>query len=178
MNTIKIFKLILTITLLISCGSNDDNNSQNPIDQLPPETQTGANTFGCLINGEPFIVSNTSNQSAIYQGGGLLIGAKKNDNNFLEQVSMFISETNVGETIQANTSYILNTSTVPKGEYYNEDQNCFYFTSSTLNGLLKITHLDTENFIVSGTFEFQAKSDSCEEVINITNGRFDLQYIP
>ena len=27
----------------------------NPVDQLPPETQTGANTFGCLVNGKVFI---------------------------------------------------------------------------------------------------------------------------
>ena len=36
-------------------GCKKHTNSGNPIDQLPPETQTGANTFGCLINGEVFL---------------------------------------------------------------------------------------------------------------------------
>ena len=40
--------LFLTFTL-INCTKSDDQ------DQLPPATQTGANTFGCLINGKVFI---------------------------------------------------------------------------------------------------------------------------
>ena len=64
---------ILLLALLNSCCSDDDN-SQTPIDQLPPETQTGANTFGFLVNGEAINVTNTSQQTAIYQGGILQLG--------------------------------------------------------------------------------------------------------
>ena len=46
--------------LLLSCG-DDDNNNTDPIDQLPPLTNTGENTFGCLIDGRAFTP----------QGGGL-----------------------------------------------------------------------------------------------------------
>jgi len=172
----KLLLLILT-TFTLSCCDQDEK-PKNPIDQLPPETQTGANTFGCLINGEPFVVSNTSNQTAIYQGGGLLIGGQKSINNNFSQVSIFISETNIGEIISENNSYILNSNSVPKGEYYIENQNCFYFTSSNYSGSITITKLDNINFIVSGTFEFKSISDNCEGIIDITNGRFDLQYIP
>lgn len=42
---------ILLLTLLNSCSSDDDNNQQNPVLQLPAATQTGANTFGCLLDG-------------------------------------------------------------------------------------------------------------------------------
>ncbi|MGD5408184.1 hypothetical protein QUS89_23100, partial [Xanthomonas citri pv. citri] len=31
------------------------NKPANAVDQLPPETQTGANTFGCLIDGKVFV---------------------------------------------------------------------------------------------------------------------------
>ena len=44
--------LITSFVLLIS--SCKKSKPSNPIDQLPPETQTGANTFGCLVNGEVF----------------------------------------------------------------------------------------------------------------------------
>ena len=170
--------LILITTFTLSCCNKEDDNPQNPIDQLPLATQTGANTFGCLINGEPFVVSNTSNQTAIYQDGGLLIGGQKSINNNLTQVSIFISETSIGEIISENNSYVLNSNSVPKGEYYIENQNCFYFTSSNYSGSITITKLDNINFIVSGTFEFKSISDNCEGIIDITNGRFDLQYIP
>ena len=173
----KLLLILITTFTLCSCDKDNDKPT-NPVSQLPPATQTGENTFGCLINGEPFVVSNTSNQTAIYQDGGLLIGGQKNINNNLTQVSMFISEANIGAIIAENNSYVLNSNSVPKGEYYIENQNCFYFTSSNYTGSLMITKIDNINFIVSGTFEFKSISDNCEGIIDITNGRFDLQYIP
>ena len=134
--------------------------------------------LGCLINGEPFGGTNTSLQTAIYQDGGLLIGGQKNINNNLTQVSMFISEANIGAIIAENNIYVLNSNSVPKGEYYIENQNCFYFTSSNYTGSLMITKIDNINFIISGKFEFKSISENCADIINITNGRFDLQYIP
>ena len=134
----KLLLILITTFTLCSCDKDNDKPT-NPVSQLPPATQTGENTFGCLINGEPFVVSNTSNE---------------------------------------NNSYVLNSNTVPKGEYYIENQNCFYFTSSNYSGSITITKLDNINFIVSGTFEFKSISDNCEGIIDITNGRFDLQYIP
>jgi len=46
--------LLLTISFFLLSSSCKKNKPTNPVDQLPPETQTGANTFGCLINGEVF----------------------------------------------------------------------------------------------------------------------------
>ena len=69
----KIFLLLITSFALWSCDNKDDNPS-NPIDQLPPETQTGANTFGFLVNGKPVNIKNTSQQTAIYQGGLIQLG--------------------------------------------------------------------------------------------------------
>jgi hypothetical protein len=40
-----------------SCDKNDDDSPQDPVSQLPPATMTGANTFGALLDGEPFIPS-------------------------------------------------------------------------------------------------------------------------
>ena len=160
--------LILITTFTLSCCNKEDDNPQNPIDQLPLATQTGANTFGCLINGEPFVVTNTSLQTAIYQDGGLLIGGQKNINNNLTQVSMFISEANIGAIIAENNIYVLNSNSVPKGEYYIENQNCFYFTSSNYTGSLMITKIDNINFIISGKFEFKSISENCADIIVLT----------
>ena len=45
---------ILSFITLTAC-SNDDNTTKNPTFSLPPETQTGANTFGVTINGKVYI---------------------------------------------------------------------------------------------------------------------------
>src|SRR5690606_31645949 len=39
---------VLILVLTISCSKDDD---QTALEKLPPATQTGAQTFGCLING-------------------------------------------------------------------------------------------------------------------------------
>lgn len=50
-----------------------------------------------------------------------------------------------------------------------------YYTNENLPGALLITNFDSQNFIVSGTFEFTVLTDDGNE-INITDGRFDLNY--
>lgn len=46
--------LIYFLTVTVLTASMCKKKPVDPIDQLPPETQTGANTFGCLVNGEVF----------------------------------------------------------------------------------------------------------------------------
>jgi hypothetical protein len=81
----KSFSKIITISLAIAsmlcfAQCKKDNNNTNPVDRLPPATQTGAGTFGCLINGQVFtpasVVRPLNNQRPdfsvtheYYQGG-------------------------------------------------------------------------------------------------------------
>jgi len=60
----------LSIILLLSLGacSKDDDIPKSPIDQLPPATQTGENTFGCLLDGKAFLPGNGINPlDCVYQ---------------------------------------------------------------------------------------------------------------
>ncbi|MEM1406715.1 MAG: hypothetical protein AAGG59_08075 [Bacteroidota bacterium] len=66
----------IVLALFTSAGCSDDEpNSQEPIDQLPPATQEGRNTFGCLVNEEVWVTQTSVNARAVYQGGFLQIGA-------------------------------------------------------------------------------------------------------
>ncbi|KAB5491377.1 hypothetical protein [Flagellimonas hadalis] len=47
------YLLLWLLILGFSCN-NDDDTLGNPMDALPPATQTGEQTFGCLIDGRPF----------------------------------------------------------------------------------------------------------------------------
>jgi len=167
----KIFFSLFLLSLLstTSCNNDDDNGPTNPIDQLPPETQTGENTFGFLLNGEPINVTNTNEQVAIYQGGGLQFGA---GGVYIVVLEPFTTNTNynfmnLGEG-NSRARFTLETS---------DDVFCLYEYNDTYQGSVIFTNIDQTNFIVSGTFEFSTINDDCEN-INITNGRFDLQYIP
>ena len=164
--------LLLLTTFTLSCCNNEDDKPQNPIDQLPPATQTGANTFGCLINGEPFVVSNTSNQTAIYQGGVLQIGGGIDNSIMDKRISI-----NISAPINLNTPYDLTLFPNNLAIFVNNGEGCYYDYDHTTSGTLTITKFDQTNFIIYGTFNFSTQTNECEN-INITNGRFDLQYIP
>ena len=50
----KILTPFLAILLIAASCKKTKTESESP-DQLPPITQTGANTFGCLINGNVWL---------------------------------------------------------------------------------------------------------------------------
>ena len=66
----KTYLLLLIPLLVLTSCFNDDNINKAPIDQLPPPTQSGKYTFGCLVNGEAMIPNNTMYMSAHYEGAG------------------------------------------------------------------------------------------------------------
>jgi hypothetical protein len=50
----KLFIILTAVAL--SCCSKDEqpNTPKTELEKLPPATQTGANTAGCLVNGKAF----------------------------------------------------------------------------------------------------------------------------
>lgn len=171
-------KKLLIIFLAIvsnSCDKSDDT-PQAPISQLPPATTTGANTFGFLLNGEPVVVRNTSNQVAIYQNGLMQISAEFDIENTDKGLSMWIERPIVSGTWYDFNSNVMNTA------YYRDIQSsCFlYQTTDPSSGRIIFDLIDEQRFIVSGKFEFTAviNEGQCSETVSITSGRFDMQYIP
>ncbi|HLV14723.1 MAG TPA: DUF6252 family protein [Xanthomarina sp.] len=174
--------LLLAITLICSCCNNDDDNNEptNPIDQLPPATQTGANTAGCLVNGEAFLPNNQSVQPLVchyLDGEDFALGVSKKVNNIYYNIYIYIGNTElqVNQTYQLMEyggdskfgEYIINHESYPSPNYYS--------TSSTITGELTITHHDFNNAFLSGTFWFDALN-SDGEIIEVREGRFDMHY--
>lgn len=179
----KLFLVLFVLTLIstTSCNNDDDNSPTNPIAQLPPATQTGEQTFGCLINGEPFVPpsfgSNAPNAFYQFVDGAYTLGisARKNSQTGLKSIIIGgIDVEPISETSYDFKSFL-------SGNYYGlydivfqGDSQTFY-TNDDFNGNLNITHFDNESFIISGTFEFTVLDNDGNE-IQITDGRFDLNY--
>jgi len=176
----KIILLLILISTL-SCCNKDENSPTNPIDQLPQATQVGANTAGCLVNGEAFLPNNGSviPLDCNYINGedfSLKISNKINNSLFTILISIYNTPLQVGQTYPLDTlfggnaktgEYFINTSPPPSPNYYS--------TSPTITGELTITHHDFNNAFLSGTFWFDA-INSDGEIIEIREGRFDMQY--
>lgn len=168
--------LILGLALNTSCN-NDDDQVQNPIDRLPPATQTGEQTFGCLINGEVFLPDNfgRGRPNAFYQfvDGAFTFVIAASSGGGPELLSISIG----GLDIAPLKSYEYSLEEEKSGNTYGGIvRGLNYFTTEDEKpGKLTITNFDPENFIISGTFEFTAFDDEGNE-IKITDGRFDMHY--
>jgi len=151
----------------------------DPIDLLPLITQTGENTFGCLVDGEASFTKSTLDVDARYLGETLIIAGEIYEPD--GQSIALISSVDFTQSVPA--VYAINDSTPAFAEYTKIRPRpvCLYATDSAIGGALTINYLDTINSIISGTFEFKALStndsqEGCPDTVNITDGRFDLQY--
>lgn len=171
------FFLLFTLLLMLSCNKT--------VDELPPETQTGANTFGAKINGEFWVP----------QGFGAfpandILEARMIGNDVIINARNFSRSPNESEFeirikgVTAPGVYQLNTtvnhpSGVSSYAYYVERKitpENEWMTSATSTGTVTITRVDTVNLIVSGTFQFNMLNiNNAPEPIAVTEGRFDVK---
>ena len=189
--------IFLTILSLVGC-SKDDPKPPEPASLLPPETQTGANTFGCLINGKLLIPRNGSGSFGGSDSGMILWGGNPNGNEYneidvhdyksnrtgsifihiqsLDQLGVgnyVIDESNGNENIDGlNHNYI-------HCRIFNETTNSYqFYISYTNSGLLKITRFEyvpSVKRMVSGTFSCRVRSTSNpSDEMEVTLGRFDI----
>ena len=172
------YLLLFQILWIFSCEYKSPQ-PVDPIDLLPPITQTGENTFGYLVDGEASFTVSPLNVVARYSGQNLFIAG--DIFRPLGQTIALISNTDFIQSVPA--TYAINDSTPVFAEYTKIRPRpvCLYTTDSAIGGALTINYLDTINSIISGTFEFKALStddsqEGCPDTVNITDGRFDLQY--
>ncbi len=176
----NLFLLLITTFTLSCCEKDNPSKPSEPIaeiDKIPPATQTGANTFGCLYDGINFTPGNAANPldcqyQYVDKGYYFAITAVRrfDPNNYISiglgtiQLQIFEGNTYplLGQEIgKANGSLYKNYTVT--------------YTSDQYTGALKITKLDPANYIISGTFWFDIK-DTEGVVHRIREGRFDMRY--
>jgi hypothetical protein len=170
-------------SLLLLSASCKKEKSKNPIDDLPPATQTGANTFGCLVNGKAFLPKGSGFGGPVLEcrldyinyGFRFFLNAIDTKNTPLRAVTILTDSLELSEG-----TYVLNKPNINgsvSGEFViidNTNINAFE-TSPQFNGILNITKYDKVKFIISGTFSFDAVNKSGEKV-EIKEGRFDMKF--
>ena len=172
------FTLIVILGCLNFSSCNLFSGGDEPkteLEKLPPPTQTGKNTFGCLVNGKAMVAKSSVDLVAIYQGGGIQIGGHLVKNGLIQNILMIVLD-----PIEAGVEYDLTNlpdKKVDLNSKLNDLPTCYYEFENTYEGSIIFSKIDRTNFIVSGTFEFSTVTVGCDTV-RITDGRFDIQYIP
>jgi hypothetical protein len=175
-NYIKTLTLLLLSSIYIS-SSCTKNTPANTEEQLPPETQTGAYTFGCKVDGKIYTAKGKDGLLAtqfvwgggVYSDSSITIGASNGNQKFSFDLS-----------VKYNGSLgLLYTSTYPyQGSFQDNNNGTLpgnsntYKTDSFNTGKVNLKYIIQAN-IISGTFEMDAKNAN-GKVIRITEGRFDI----
>jgi len=182
------FLTVLLLFICLSSSSCKKDKSKNPIDQLPPETQTGANTFGCLVDGKVFKPAGSGlsgpNLAGTYQYIGntdpygyvfAVSGTNKKDPDNITGVAFVFDsvEMKVGvyPLVQRKNGQGM-------GQYRIDQRNgqfSQYYTNNIVTGVLNLKKFDLTNQIASGTFWFNAINDK-GDTVKVTDGRFDIRF--
>mgnify|MGYP003616427014 FL=1 len=181
--------LVLATFAISCCNKGDDEQPKTELEKLPPATQTGANTAGCLVNGVAFLPKGyitTGNLVCNYIDGEdfvLSIGERiiQGSSDIMRDVSFGSQNQNLHDNV--GTTYTLGKNNfdgnAKYGNYIIYDNNSSseinYETNSIVTGEFKITYHNFNNAIISGTFWFDA-INSNGEIVKVREGRFDMHY--
>ena len=175
---------LLYVCLLACLGGCKQCTEAPTHTTLPDATQTGANTFGCMLNGNLWVARGSSSgfnpaqrpnpylgYDATFEGGSLDVGGSivLDDKS---QSSVIITSRNIstlGEYTPKNSNilFVYRDYTIPRTWYSDECISTYKLT---------IIKLDLQNKIISGTFEFSMERKDSYKVI-AKDGRFDIKYL-
>ncbi|RTQ48499.1 hypothetical protein EJV47_16135 [Hymenobacter gummosus] len=176
MNRLLLYAALLLLTQCSKC--KDDPEPRPPVaETLPAETQTGANTFGCRLNGQVWTASPayfSPTLTADYTGS-------------FGQERLMIMAINDRPPVQQGTYFRLRGVSGPGRypiasgqpcyvEFADDNRTCpLYDTLTSVQaGVVDITRLDRVQRVVSGRFSFTLRRAGCPDV-QATDGRFDMR---
>lgn len=180
----KFLLIAVCLCSLIFTANSCKKDKITELEKLPPATQTGANTFGCLVNGKAFLpkgYDGTGRPNPHVQYDYLLNGQP-----YLSIEASKFTDDNLGGGGISITFW----DVTQIGHY--DVSSKFRFSvgwpiiigncgMSIIDSALQawgggyISKLDIPNRIISGTFNFKAIKPGCDTV-RITDGRFDIKF--
>jgi len=187
----KLLTTLLFVFSLFSIGgcTKDPTNTNF---QLPPETQTGANTFGVTINGKVYIPRDPSGSGIFPNSKGMIFwgtsslawneieikdGASPVGFNMIIHLQNF-EALGAGTFILKQSNFHNNIDSSPVDHIYfkiwdSNISNYAYYGSIANQGQVNVTR--RSNGIVSGNFKGKfVRYDNPNQFIQIADGRFDI----
>jgi hypothetical protein len=185
----KLSLLLATMLIFFAFTASHCKKSIDQLSLLPPITNTGANTFGCLVQGKAILPkSPASSFSNPFPNPALdiifmpEIRLQMGSNEAFACLYFYnLYSTGSGNYKWAQTQYGGEAFPLYNNQLYgvfmnpktnqNEWYGSYYNSGSTT-----ITNFDTAGHIISGTFSGKLKQRFGTDSISITDGRFDINW--
>lgn len=183
-------KTIILFLLFVLSSCTKDSAKRDPTFDLPPETQTGANTFGVTINGKVYIPRDPTGVNIGPSGHGMVLYRASDFSWYEIEVvdgasavgfQMYIHMhplISLGKIILHQSDFHSQIDSTPFPHIYfkiwdSKIANYAYYGSVKDLTEINITKLDSG--ILSGNFKGKfVRYDNPNEFIQIENGRFDI----
>lgn len=172
---LRLMPLLLSL-LLTQCSWLLPKQEAQP--ELPPPTREGKNTFGCYINGKPWIpkgragtVSNLNmTYDPDYAGGSFEVKAFRKEEDGREDMGIIL------DSLRQTGSYFLDKPGRRQAVFLGTDSDCWHLRGDSYyrSGSVTITRFDMQAKVIAGTFEFVLAKPGCD-TITVTDGRFDMR---
>jgi hypothetical protein len=173
-------KITLTALLLAACISTLSCCKKKPIDKLPPATQEGKNTMGCLVDGVPVFTEGRYKHQPLGCSNGIdILGVSSSSYIIIEFIKCGAPTVslNLGKASIKSGVVLLNKTPNLSSDNYGILDTGFatewFQTNDSVVGKVNFTTVTDK--ICAGTFEFE-----CINVIDkttrkkVTDGRFDI----
>ena len=179
----KNLSYIVLLSLLVSFAASCEDDDLQPdtalarLNREVPITTNGADRVGCLINGEVW-----------FNQGGSISRPDSNGSysSFNERIKVTGSNFNLPERILSEKvaischplivgSHNLSTNFAGFRRTY-VDEEYLYYPLASSNNIFEITHINTIQKILAGTFSMTVVNEDLQDTLIITDGRFDVHY--
>lgn len=169
--------LWLNCLLLTQCKKNASAPA------LPPETTSGANKAGCLVDGQVLVPRDAGGRS----GTNLAFRLSTTASEATFSLSILDQGDSSGPFVEIKADSLV----LEEGKSYSFSAsphrgvvqgNCFtngggvYSTTAAGAGTLTITRLDRQAKLLAGRFEFIGTDKTTGKQLHVTAGRFDFQH--
>ena len=172
--------------LIISSAFFLLSSCKKEIEELPPITQTGANTFGAKVNGALWVpqgfgpIPASNILEARQMGTDIVINARNFASSPNETEFQIYLQNVVATGVYPLNTNVSHPSTDVTYAYYvkrNINPENEWVTSAAYTGSVTISRIDQTNRIVSGTFEFNMINVyNSQQPLSVNEGRFDLRF--
>ncbi len=166
-----VLAIIITSNILfVSCEYKAPEPAYKRDTILPSITTTGANTFGCKLNGSYWLAVPNKSFQASYSQGAISIRLDKSGDNKYGIIVLSSSKGIVNGVGEYNFNARFRA-------YYTNNVAIYSINDSIFSGSISILRLDSVSRIISGTFEFIPENTAVTpSSVSLTEGRFDLKY--
>jgi hypothetical protein len=187
---------IATLLIIFLAGCSKDSATKDPVVQLPPETQTGANTFGCIINNQVFYPRDGKGSLFVNGTKAVIFWGDPSGNRNFNEIEIknakdgvpcekmiihlqSLDQNKEGDYIWHPTNFQNNIDGLMQNYVYIKIFNpatgtSKYYGSYENSGKVTITKYALNNTIVSGNFSGKLRLYNGIEEIEIKKGRFDI----